>query len=272
MDYLTLQGASCPVLGLGTYTLTGQKGLELITAGIATGYRHLDTAQMYNNEGEVGVAIKNSGVAREAFWITTKVWWDQLDQRHFLPSVEASLRRLQMTYVDLLLIHWPNPQVPLTESLAQLQLAQQKGYARHIGVSNFPSKLLEEVFSLGIPLFTNQVEYHPMLDQHKLLTTQATHSVSLTAYRPVGGGKVVDEPLLQEIGLRYGKSPAQVSLRWLIQQPQVMAIPRTSKVARLQENFDIFDFSLTTQEMEDIHQLGQRNLRMVNPSFAPLWD
>ncbi|MBD1397223.1 aldo/keto reductase [Pontibacter sp. JH31] len=272
MKNITIKEASIPALGLGTFQLTDDVAREITAAAISDGYRHIDTAQIYQNEAGVGAAIKDSGIARDEIFLTTKVFRESLYKKDFLPSVEESLRKLKTDYVDLLLIHWPNRNVPVNEYMDQLMEAQRKGYTKYIGVSNHPTALLDEVLATGADIITNQVEYHPLINQTKLYTYLRKHNISLTAYSPIAQGKVLDNPVLKAIGEKYGKNEVQVSLRWLIQQDGVLAIPRTSKVERLKDNINIFDFELSAEDVAQIDQLKKDNQRVVNPPFAPDWD
>lgn len=272
MKYISVKNADFPALGLGTFTLKGPEAVGLFDHALGVGYRHIDTAQFYDNEEEVGKAIRQSSVLRDHIFLTTKVWHDRLSRKHFLPSVEESLRKLKTPYVDLLLIHWPSQDVPLEESLAELMKAQDRGYARHIGVSNFPSALIRQTLEFGAPIIGNQVEYHPFLDQSRVLEELAKADLMLTAYSPIAQGKVLQDPTMVEIARAHGKTPTQVSLRWLMQQDQVAAIPRSSKPERITENLNIFDFELSEEDMRAIHHLRNQNQRLVKPSFAPAWD
>lgn len=272
MNNVTIKGATIPALGLGTFQLPNDLARDITAAALSEGYRHIDTAQAYRNEDGVGSAIKNSGIARDEIFLTTKVFRESLAKKDFMPSVEESLRNLKTDYVDLLLIHWPNRNVPVTEYMDQLMEAQQKGYTRYIGVSNHTTALLDQVLATGADIITNQVEYHPLINQTKLYTYLRAHGISLTAYSPIAQGKVLGNPVLKAIGEKYGKNEVQVSLRWLVQQDSVMAIPRTSKAERLEDNFNIFDFELSAEDVALIDQLKKDHLRVVNPSFAPDWD
>ena len=272
MDKLLLKGASVNKLGLGTYRLLGQEGRSVIQEAIKLGYTHIDSAKFYDNEEEVGLAMAQSGADREKLWLTTKIWFTDLSKEKFLPAVEDSLRKFKTDYVDLLLIHWPNHEIPLGETIDQLLEAQHKQYARFIGVSNFNSKLIKEATKLGADLLTNQVEYHPFLSQKTLLDTQSELNISLTAYRPIAKGTVNDNPVIKALAEKYGKSGVQITLRWLVQQPMVMAIPMTSKVHRLKENADVFDFQLTEEEMAAITELTLQNQRFVIPDWPVEWD
>jgi 2,5-diketo-D-gluconate reductase B len=272
MKDIKIKDATIPALGFGTFQLEGNTAHKMVTAALATGYRHIDTAQMYQNEDAVGKAIKDSGVAREDVFLTTKVLPSNLAQKTFMPSVEESLRKLKTEYVDLLLIHWPNAEVPVEAYIAELVKAQEKGYAKYIGVSNHTTSLLGKVLATGAGIITNQVEYHPFLNQDRLYSYLRAHDLTLTAYSPIAHGKVMGNSTLKRIGEKHNKNEVQITLRWLLQQEGVLAIPRTSKESHMQANFDIFGFELTQDEMQQIHQLTQENNRLINPSFAPAWD
>ncbi|MFC5473389.1 aldo/keto reductase [Paraherbaspirillum soli] len=263
-----------PALGLGTFLMPGDDVLRMVPHALEIGYRHIDTAQIYGNEAEVGAAIDASGVARPDIFLTTKVWVDRYRSEDLLRSVEESLRKLRTDYVDLLLLHWPNPAVPLAETVAALNQVQSAGMARHIGVSNFTTALMAEAVSLSEqPLVTNQVEYHPYLDQRKIIDAGRQANMTLTAYFSLAKGSVIGDPVLRQIGQRHGKDEAQVALRWLIQQPDVVALTKTVREARALSNFNIFDFELSPAEMTAIHQLARRDGRLVSPEgLAPEWD
>lgn len=266
-------GASIPALGFGTWQLEGDVCVEAVKTALACGYRHIDTAQIYDNEAEVGEALADSGVDREDVFVTTKVWMDQMEEARLQGSVELSLKRLGLDRVDLLLIHWPNPDVPLAETMAALSEVKRFGMTRHIGVSNFPIGLLEEAIALASePLVTNQVEYHPLLDQQAMLSACRRNGLALTAYSPLGRGGLLSNPVLREIAEAHGKSSAQVTLRWLIQQEGVVAIPRSGDPAHIRSNFDVFDFALSDTEMQRIFALAEPGGRMTDPEWAPQWD
>jgi len=270
MKFIDFNGNKMPALGLGTYTLTGQACVKGINDAIAMGYRHIDTAEMYDNEAEVGQGIKDNGIDREDLFVTTKIWHTHLKKDDFISATHTSLKKLQLDYVDLLLIHWPNEEVELRETLEALMEMQQEGKAKNIGVSNFTINMVEEAASIA-PIVCNQVEYHPYLDQSKMLDTLRNRGLKLTAYSPIGKGKVMDDDDMKAIGDKYGKSPAQVTLRWHMQQDIVAAIPRSSNSDRRKQNLDVFDFELTEDEMQTI--LAKRGSeRLINPEFAPSWD
>lgn len=265
-------GANIPLLGLGTWDIRGEVCTRIVRQAIALGYRHIDTAQAYENEREVGEGIRNSGLPREQIHVTTKVWWTQLAPADFLRSARESLHRLRLDYVDLLLIHWPNSSVPLDQTIAALCKAKRDGMTKHVGISNFTTELIDKAVQYSTePIATNQVEMHPYLDQSKVIAACKASGISVTAYSPIVRGKAGDDPVLAKIGRTQGKSVAQVCLRYLVQQG-VIAIPRTSKVERLSENSAIFDFELSVDEMTAIHALARPDGRMVNPSWAPAWD
>ena len=265
-------GANIPLLGLGTWDIRGDVCRRIVEQALRLGYRHVDTAQAYENEREVGEGIRKSGVPREEIHVTTKVWWTQLAPADVLRSTRESLARLKLDYVDLLLVHWPNSSVPLDQTIAALCKAKRDGMTKHVGISNFTTALIGQAVQYSTePLSTNQVEMHPYLDQSKVIAACAAKGISVTAYSPIVRGKAGDDPVLAKIGKAHKKSVAQVCLRFLVQQG-VVAIPRTSKVERLSENSEIFDFELTGAEMAAIHALARPDGRMISPSWAPGWD
>lgn len=272
MQVIDGNGAKIPAIGLGTWELRGRACARLVEQALRLGYRHIDTAQAYDNEREVGEGLRASGVRRDDIFVTTKVWTTHFAPNDLERSTKESLARLRLTEVDLLLLHWPNPQVPLVETLGALARMKQLGMARHIGVSNFTVALIEEAVSLcAEPLACDQVEYHPYLDQAKVLQACARTGLALVAYSPVAKGRIKNDRALQEIGANHGKSAAQVCLRWLVQQG-VAAIPRTSRIERLSENLDIFDFELSEDEMDRIFAMASARGRLTNFGFAPDWD
>ncbi|KEZ78365.1 aldo/keto reductase [Salinisphaera hydrothermalis] len=273
MHNVTANGATIPAIGFGTFELEPKDAEAMVEHALKVGYRHIDTAQAYKNEDAVGRGIKNSGVAREDIFLTTKVWTDRFTDGELQKSVAESLERLDTDYLDLLLLHWPNPDVSLKETLAALNEVQDRGLVRNIGISNFTSTQIHEAAELsGKPLATNQVEYHPYLDQKPVLDALSEHGIALTAYCPLARGEVFKDPTLERIGKKHGKNAGQVALRWLIQQDNVIAVPRSSTPDHVASNFEVFDFELTEEEMSEISKLHSEDGRMINPSFAPAWD
>ena len=270
---LSAHGAKMPVIGYGTMEFPDRPA-ELVAYAIEAGYRLIDTARKYGTEERVGEGIRASGIAREELWVTTKV--TELDAREtdFLRSAETSLKALQLDYVDLLLVHWPQPKVPFAETLGALAKAKRSGLTRHIGVSNFTIAMLEEaVHVCPEPLITNQIEYHAYLPQDRMLAALKRHGMILTAYCPVARGKLLDDPVVGVIAKAHGKTHAQICLRWLIQQPMVAAVPRALEEAHIAENLEVFDFSLSEEEMRRISALRSRNIRIADPpERAPKWD
>jgi len=272
MIYRTIQGVSIPALGLGTFGLNGDDGVVAVRNALDIGYRHIDTAQRYANESEIGEAIAGSSVGREDLFVTTKVWPTDLATNRAPGLVENSLRQLRMDYVDLLLVHWPSAEYPLGETLAMYRKMQERGLARNIGVSNFPASLLKEALdSHGAKLLVNQVEYHPFLNQQPMIDLLASRNMLMVAYMPLAKGRCATDSTIAEIARERGKSPEQVTLRWLIQQDAVIPIPRSSRTENLAANFDIFDFTLSPAEMSRISSLRGGN-RLANPAWAPAWD
>jgi 2,5-diketo-D-gluconate reductase B len=265
-------GVRVPALGFGTFTLEGRTCREMVQAALEIGYRHLDTAKMYGNEADVGAGLRNADVPRSEVFLTSKVWMDQLHDADLRAATEDSLSKLGTDYLDLLLIHWPNPRVPMGESLRAMGDLQRDGKVRYIGVSNFTSALMREaVETHGADVVCNQVEYHPFLDQTAVLDTARRLGLFLTAYCPLAKGRAPKDPTLKAIGEKHGKTAAQVALRWLIQHGDVSAIPKASSIEHARANFDIFDVQLDQEDLARIAQLPG-GTRIIDPSWAPQWD
>lgn len=255
MDVIEAHGAKIPVLGLGTWQLRGAVCARIVEQALRLGYRHIDTAQIYENEREVGEGVRASGVKRQSLFITTKVWPTNFSPPALERSVKESLTRLRMTDVDLVLLHWPSNSVPLEDTMPALCEMKREGYTRHIGVSNFDVSQLAHALRVATePIVTNQLEIHPYMDQPEVIAACRNHGVAVTAYSPIARGNVTGDSVLAEIGERHGKSAAQVSLRFLVQLG-MSVIPRTSRRERLEENMAIFDFSLSNSEMRRIEAL-----------------
>ena len=274
MKTVNASEARIPALGFGTYGLTGKACARMVATALDLGYRHLDTASIYANEDSVGEGIRASGVPRDTLFLTTKVWPDSFRRADFERSAAESLKRLGADYVDLLLLHWPNPRVPLAETMEALNEVCRQGITRHIGVSNFTTTQLDEAVRLSErPLAVNQVEYHPFLDQTKMLRACRDRGMALTAYSPLAHGHVLQHPLLREIASAHGLNAIQIGLRWLIQQEGVITIPRSSSEQHAASNLATLDFELSDQEMSDIRALTQANQRFCSPpELAPRWD
>jgi 2,5-diketo-D-gluconate reductase B len=271
---LKAHGVEMPAIGCGTLFPEPESAAPLVAAAIECGYRHIDTARKYGSEEAVGEGIRASGVAREELFITTKVTEEDARAEDFARSLTTSLKAIGVDYVDLLLIHWPQPKVPMAETLGALAKAKREGLARHVGVSNFTVALLDEAIKLSPePLVTNQIEYHAYIQQDKVLAACRKHGLIVTAHVPLARGRIVNDPVIGEIAKAKGKSIAQIALRWLVQQPNVAVVPRTTTRERLAENIDIFDFSLTDDEMARISTLRDTNMRVVDPAVRrPVWD
>ena len=265
-------GARIPLIGLGTWDLRGRTCARLTEQALRLGYRHIDTAEMYDNEREVGEGLRSSGIKRDEVFVTTKVWPSHFAPRELERAAKDSLMRLRLSEVDLLLLHWPNPRIPLSETLGAMCKMKKEGYTRHIGISNFTVALIEEAVKLSSePIVTNQIEWHPYLDEEKVRAACKKHGIAVTAYCPIARGRAVGDEVLTRIGKTYGKSAGQVSLRWLIQKGAIV-IPRTSKIERLSENMAIFDFTLGAQDMAAIDELAKPAGRVVSVGWAPHWD
>ena len=271
---LLVGGANIPLLGFGTYGMSGPELRNVLVAALHEGFRHIDTAQMYQNESDVGFAIRASAVPRSDVFVTTKVWVGNYPRSRFMASVDESLRKLQTDYIDLLLVHWPNGGASIAEQVEGLDRAVNSGKVRHVGVSNYNAGMMRTASTLlEHPLVTNQVEYHPFLDQSALLRQVAASESSLMAYCGMAVGRVFKNNLLEDIAARNGRTIAQVVLRWLIQQPRVVALSRTQNLERIAANARVFDFALSEEDMTAITQLRTPGSRIVDPPhLAPAWD
>jgi 2,5-diketo-D-gluconate reductase A len=268
----TVHGVAVPLLGFGTWQLEAEDARRMVSEALRIGYRHIDTARIYQNEEAVGQGIRDSGVPREDVFLTTKIWVEDFAQGDLQRAAEASADRLGFT-PDLLLLHWPKAQPSFEETLGALNDARDRGLTKNIGLSNFPSAEFRRAQAASAaPLLTNQVEYHPYLRLTSLLGAARELGSSITAWSPLAQGKIADDPVIAEIARTHGKTPGQVTLRWFVQQG-VIAIPRTAKESRARENFDIPDFSLSEDEMQRIHGLARPDGRIgdwLDPAFQ--WD
>ena len=266
-------GVDIPKIGFGTWKLRDETAQMAVSKAIEAGYRMIDTAQAYENETHVGRGIADAQLPREELFVTTKVWMSEFKDGDLQDAVARSVERLSTDYCDLILLHWPNPDVPLEETLGALNDVHDKGLTRNIGVSNFTSAQLGQAVKLSrAPILTNQVEYHPFINQTPILEAAHALGSSVTAYSPLAQGRVFDDPVLNEIGEAHGKTPAQIVIRWCAQQPGVITIPRSSSPDHIASNNDVLDFELTADEMGRITALNAINERLINPSWAPEWD
>ena len=274
MHKVEAHGANIPAIGFGTWTLKGEQASSLVEHALGVGYRHIDTAAMYDNEEAVGKGLKASSVPRNEIFLTTKIWPTELAEGDLQQSVQSSLRRLGVDAVDLLLVHWPSKTIPLAETIGALNEVAAKGLAHHIGVSNFTVPLLNEAVQLsGRPLVCNQIEYHPMLNQDIVMGACRGHAMAVVSYCPLfRGGELFANDPIAALANKYNKSPAQIVLRWQVQQDSVIAIPRSTNKDRVAENLDVFDFALTDEDMKAISALGANNRRICDFEFSPQWD
>jgi diketogulonate reductase-like aldo/keto reductase len=271
---VTAHGAVIPKIGLGTWQLRGEQCARIVTEALRVGYTHIDTAQGYANEAAVGDGLAASGIDRGGVFITTKVQPQYMGNGDLQRSVEESLRKLRIDHIDLLLLHWPNPEIPLADSIRALNQVKREGLVRHVGLSNFTSLMLDNAWRLTTePLAAEQIEYHPFLDQKTMRAALKARGMATVAYCPIALGRVVGDPTIESIARAHGKSAAQVTLRWLVQQPDVVAIPKTAKAERLPENLAVFDFALTDAEMARMSALTRPDARLVNePQWVAEWD
>ena len=268
--------ANIPVLGLGTWQSTGQDCIDIVSQALTMGYEHIDTAQAYSNEKEVGQGIKQSGVARNTFFLTTKIFPDDMkfEPEKLVAAAKRSLENLDTDYVDLLLLHWPDDRVPLSETIPALCALQKQGLTRNIGVSNFNiANIIEAKKHADVPIVVNQVEFHPFIKQHTLQTFLHNHHILLEAYSPLARGDVFDNEIIKEIADRHNITPAQVSLAWILSDKQRIAIPKTSNPDHLQGNLDAVHVQLNNDEIEKINTLARSDGRKIkHPDYSPEWD
>lgn len=268
--------ANIPVLGLGTWQSTGQDCIDVVKKALEMGYEHIDTAQAYDNEKEVGQGIKQSGVARDKFFLTTKIFPDDMkfQPEKLMEAAKRSLENLDTDYVDLLLLHWPDDRVPLSETIPALCELQKQGLTRHIGVSNFNiANITEAEKYADVPIVVNQVEFHPFIKQNTLQTFLNNHHILLEAYSPLARGDVFDNETIKEIAEKHNVTPAQISLAWILSDKDRVAIPKTSNPDHLQGNLDAIDVKLSAEELEQIGKLARADGRKIeHPDYSPVWD
>lgn len=272
MIHKTFKGQRLPALGFGTWHLRGDHAVRTVRYALDVGYRHIDTATRYENEAEVGKALRESGIDRAEIFVATKIRWDQLDPDQIEARTRESLARLGLDHVDLLMPHWPSRSHSNDAVMRAFDRVRSLGLTRHIGLSNFTTPLIREaVAATGDSVLANQVEYHPYLCQRRVLEVLRAHGMALTAAVPLARGLINEDPVIGAIAEEHGKSPSQVTLRWLIQQDNVIAIPKSGREDRVLANFQIFDFVLSDAQMAAIDaRLGDR--RLVNLEIAPEWD
>lgn len=272
----TAGDANIPVLGLGTWQSTGKDCVEVVSQALQMGYEHIDTAQAYSNEAEVGLGIKQSGVARDKFFLTTKIFPDDMkfEPERLIKAAQRSLDNLDVDYVDLLLLHWPDKRVPLSETMPALCELQKQGLTRHIGVSNFNiDYLLEAKKHADVPIVLNQVEFHPFIKQDTLQTFLNNHHILLEAYSPLARGDVFDNTIIKDIATKHQITPAQVSLAWILSDRKRIAIPKTANPKHLQGNLDAINIQLDAEDIERINTLSSSEGRKIkHPDYSPDWD
>ncbi len=269
---IAAHGAEIPQIGLGTWQLHGEVLDGAVAAALEAGCRHFDTAPRYENETDLGSALRKAGAVRSEIFLTSKVWWTDLAPEDLIRSAETSVETLGLGPVDLLLVHWPNPEIPLEGTMEALAKAKEMGLTKHVGVSNFgPERLKKAAAACPAPLAVNQCEYHPQLDQSALISTCRELGIAFEAYAPLGSGALLADPVLSGIAGRMGRSPAQVLLRWHLQQG-VIAIPRSSNPGRVAQNFAVTDFALSEADMAALHALATSEGRHFNPDWVENWD
>ena len=271
MDVITAQGMTMPKLGLGTWRMKGADCTASVESALSLGYRHVDTAEMYDNEEAIGEALSRTNVPRGEIHLTSKVWWDHLTPAAMSQAIDASLGKLRTDYVDLYLVHWPAAGMDLPGVMDSLTRLRDSGKTRAIGVANFPSNLIRQAVDQGAPLACNQVEYHVSLSQDALLDAMRPFGISLVAYAPLAQGRLAEHDALRDIAAKHSATPAQVALKWLLDQDGVAAIPKASRRESQQANLDALSVSLDDADRAVIAALPKGS-RFVSPSFAPAWD
>jgi len=272
METIDIHGISLPKLGLGTFKLTGDEGQKAVENALALGYRHIDTAEMYDNEEAVGAAIKAAGVPRGDLHVTTKVWFNHLAPDAMRRACDTSLKKLGLDQLDLYLIHWPAPDMKLGQALETLGQMKDEGLIRALGVANFTLPLMREAVDvIGAPIACNQIEYHTFLDQAPMLTFLRGHGIPLVAYSPLGQGRVAGNETLQKIGEKHGVSATQVALKWLLDQDGVIAIPKAARTVSQQANLNAWGITLDDADRAAIKALP-KDQRFCAPDFSPEWD
>jgi 2,5-diketo-D-gluconate reductase B len=266
--------SALPGIGMGTFRLKGNEARDAVKSALSLGYRHIDTAQMYENESEVGDGITSSGIPRREIFLTTKIWYDQLAKHDLINSLQDSLRRLKTDHVDLTLIHWPSPEdeVPMEEYLGALRDAQREGLTKHIGISNFTCAQMDQAVSIlgERAIMTNQVEVHPFMANRKVVDHAQKLGITVTGYMPLAVGKVMEDETLIQIAQARNLTPAQVALAWVASR-DIVAIPSSTRPSHQKANLNALNVELTPEEIARIDALD-RNERIANPSFAPTWD
>ncbi|EON91405.1 2,5-diketo-D-gluconic acid reductase B [Marinobacter lipolyticus SM19] len=266
--------SALPKIGMGTFRLKGNDARDAVKSALSLGYRHIDTAQVYENEAEVGDGIVSSGIPRREIFLTTKIWHDKLHASDLINSLHDSLARLKTDHVDLALIHWPSPgnDVPMSEYLGALRDAQREGLTNHIGISNFTCAQMDQAREIleDTPIFTNQVEVHPFLNNRKVIEHAKKLGIIVTGYMPLAVGKVMEDDTLIRIGSRHNASPAQIAIAWALARG-VVPIPSSTRPKHQKANLDALKVELNADDIRAIDELD-RGDRLANPEFAPDWD
>lgn len=272
---ITLIGpAQIPSMGFGTYQLEQDTVTDMVTAALSEGFRHIDTAQAYENEEQVGEGLRRADVRRDEVFLTTKILPEHFAPEAFIAATEASLKRLGTDYVDLLLLHWPSKEVPIADTIGALNGLIAAGKVRHGGVSNFTMDMVDQAqAALNTPLAANQIELHPLIDQTRMIAHLASKGIPVVAYSPLAQGKVMENATLRDIASAHNVSSAQIALAWVLTRPMSIALPRTGNTNRLASNLRAAEIILSAEEIARIDALGTAEGRLVSPeTLAPDWD
>lgn len=255
-----------PAIGFGTWKLSGDLGKKSVLSALQVGYRHIDTASHYDNHTVIAEAINESGLDREDVFITTKLWMTDYHRDDVYRACQKALTELKSDYIDLYLMHWPDRTIPFEETLKAMNDLKEKGMIKAIGVSNFTINHLKDALKTGVEISVNQVEFHPSLYQKELKEFCDENGIVLTAYSPLAQGQEVELPLMKELGAKYGRSPAQVVLNWILNKG-VVAIPKATDLTSIRDNFASQEWDLLAEDIEKIDSLNLKN-RVYNPSFS----
>jgi diketogulonate reductase-like aldo/keto reductase len=258
--------ASIPILGFGTWEIGGEKCVDAVSRALEVGYRHIDTADRYENHREVGLAIKKGGLKREELFVTTKTFYDELTHEAIIKNGSRFLEELQINYIDLLLVHWPNRSVPFEETFNALNQLKEKGIIKAVGVSNFTPHHIEDALKTGVEITNNQVELHPTFNQTDLKNYCYSKGIVLTAYSPLGRGSDLENPTVTELSKKYGVSPAQVILNWITARG-IVAIPKSTTPERIKDNFHSLDWEMAPEDIEKMNSIPQGPRLLV-----PQWE
>ncbi|MBZ9790016.1 aldo/keto reductase [Rhizobium sp. 3T7] len=272
METIETHGVAIPRLGLGTFRMPGDAARPVVESGLELGFRHIDTAAMYDNEAAVGAALAASGINRADLFVTTKVWYDKLSPDALRRSFDTSLGKLRLDHIDLFLVHWPSANMNMSATLDAITKLKEEGLARAIGVCNFNLPMIRHAIEeIGAPIAVHQVEYHPFLSQTPMLDYLRRKGIPMTAYAPLAQGRAAKDSVLARIGEKHSATAAQIAIAWLLDQENLIAIPKAARPSSQRANLDALNIHLDEEDRAAIAALP-KDLRYVDPPFAPDWE